>query len=371
MFSKKVEFVQAKPVWLCGMQKEMNCTVIFKAFVEYFSGTAKLRVTGYTNYKVYVNNNFVGFGPARAGHGYYRVDELYINEFIKQGTNVIAIEVCGYNVNSYAYPNQPSFLQAEVLIDNIAKAYTDEVGSTFKAKKSVYKYKKVQRYSFQRPFVEAYMLNSTYNDYFVSYDPYNSEPLEICEDKNTISRNIIYYNYPISNAEQFKAGTFLVTQHNAKYKIDMWGVLPDAQLFEGFQEDNLEVNPYKLAELSKTISLETKNDKFSLAKNEFSIYRFESELTGFIGFKLTVHTDAIITITFDEILLNEDVSYKRMNCCNVLYFELKKGEYNFESAEPFSMKYCKLMVYSGKITVQNLYIRQNTNTDTTRANFEC
>ncbi|MDD6478371.1 MAG: hypothetical protein PUF48_00955 [Oscillospiraceae bacterium] len=369
MTEQEVTFLNAKPVWLSGKQQEINCTAIFKAVVDYHGGEALLRVTGYTNYKIFVNGKFVAFGPARAGHGFYRVDELQLSPYVKQGENVLAIEVCGYNVNSYAYPNQPSFLQAEVIFNGAVVAYTDIENSAFSAQRSPYKYIKTQRYSFQRPFLEAYHLDPTYNTYFTDTVTTDSQPLELCEDKYTIARNIPYYDFPISIPEKIKSGRFSVLPLDTPYQHDMWGVLPDAKMFDGFYEEELEVHPYKLAEFTKTTHLEEATDTAVLSENNFSIYRFVCEQTGFVGWKLTAHTDAVINITFDEILLDGDVSHKRMNCCNVLYFELKKGTYAFESAEVYSMKFCKVSVYSGEVTVNELFLRQHLNTSIDRASF--
>ena len=57
---------------------------------------------------------FLGCGPARGPHGFYRVDEWDITDRLAAGENVVAIEVAGYNANSYYLLDQPSFLQAEV-----------------------------------------------------------------------------------------------------------------------------------------------------------------------------------------------------------------------------------------------------------------
>ena len=37
----------------------------------------------------------------RGPHGYYRMDELDLSPHLRAGQNVLAIEVAGYNVNSY------------------------------------------------------------------------------------------------------------------------------------------------------------------------------------------------------------------------------------------------------------------------------
>ena len=57
------------------------------------AGRAILRVTGHSVYRATLNGAFLGYGPARAAHGYYRVDEWDLTPRLRPGRNVIALEV--------------------------------------------------------------------------------------------------------------------------------------------------------------------------------------------------------------------------------------------------------------------------------------
>ena len=71
-----VEFTAAKPVWLEGRETEMNVYAGFRAVIDdAVSEPATIRVAASTLYRLYVNGEFIGHGPARGPHGYYRVDE--------------------------------------------------------------------------------------------------------------------------------------------------------------------------------------------------------------------------------------------------------------------------------------------------------
>lgn len=139
----------------------MNYAVGFRAVVQ-GSQTVPLtlRLTASTLYRVTVNGKFLGHGPARAAHGYYRVDEWDLGLALTEETNVIGIEVAGYNVNSFYLLDQPSFLQAEILAGGAVLAATGD-GMSFRAVAMEHRVQKVQRFSFQRPFIEACRLNST------------------------------------------------------------------------------------------------------------------------------------------------------------------------------------------------------------------
>ena len=112
---EKAEFSLASPVWAVGRESEMNLWLSFRAVA---SGAEKtvLRLTGSSAYNVKVGGEFVAFGPARSAHGFFRVDELDISEYVKAPT-VICINVAGYNADSFYHTDQPSFLCAELAED--------------------------------------------------------------------------------------------------------------------------------------------------------------------------------------------------------------------------------------------------------------
>ena len=123
-------FHGAKPIWPAGREKEMNLSVGFRAVIQAEAGSqATLRVAAATVYRAWVNGQFVGLGPARGPHGYYRVDVWNLSQQLRPGANVIAIEVAGYNANSYYLLDQPSFLQAEVTSGDQVVASTAAAGS--------------------------------------------------------------------------------------------------------------------------------------------------------------------------------------------------------------------------------------------------
>src|SRR4051812_17494689 len=112
----EMQFKTARPIWPAGRETEMNLLVDFRAtFQRPGSSPVIVRLAGSTLYRLVVNGEFAGHGPARAGHGFYRVDEWDITPHLRGGRNEVTVEVAGYNANSYYLLNQPSFLQAEIV----------------------------------------------------------------------------------------------------------------------------------------------------------------------------------------------------------------------------------------------------------------
>ena len=113
MIFKKTSFKKAKPIWEKGEQKTQNHTILFESFVKQ-APTAVLRISGYTGYQVFINGEFVHWGPARAGRGYYRVDEFIIGKYLKDKNNRISVLSTGYYTDSFEWFKEPSFICAEI-----------------------------------------------------------------------------------------------------------------------------------------------------------------------------------------------------------------------------------------------------------------
>jgi alpha-L-rhamnosidase len=82
---------KAQPVWTAGREKEMNLTLGFRAVFNTKTNaktipstpkTATLKIAASTLYRVFLNGQFVGSGPARAAHGYFRVDKYDISQYL-------------------------------------------------------------------------------------------------------------------------------------------------------------------------------------------------------------------------------------------------------------------------------------------------
>ena len=160
---KAASMEKAVPVWAEGREKEMNLNLGFRAsFTAEAGQEVGVKIAAATLYRIYVNGNFVGSGPARAAHGYFRIDEYPVGQFTKEGENILAIEVAGYNVNSFYTLDQPSFLLSEVKVDGkvVLATGSDNDFEAFQIKERL---QKVERYSFQRPFTEYYRLTEGYD----------------------------------------------------------------------------------------------------------------------------------------------------------------------------------------------------------------
>ncbi|MBQ2881745.1 MAG: hypothetical protein IJE40_05710 [Clostridia bacterium] len=74
-------FKKALPVFAAGYENEMNILLGFYTNVPK-SEKAVLRITGVTQYKIFIGGAFIHHGPARTCHNKYRVDEIEISKYL-------------------------------------------------------------------------------------------------------------------------------------------------------------------------------------------------------------------------------------------------------------------------------------------------
>jgi len=109
--------------------------------------------------------------------------------------------------------------------------------------------------------------------------------------------------------------------------------------------------------------------EIALKPNTFHTVDFGVNLTGFIGATLNVRAKTRLFATFDEILTDNDVDFKRLGCVNIVLYELEPGRYHVESFEPYTLRYLKLIVLEGDCDVSDLTVREYVNPHAARAQF--
>ncbi len=342
-------FTSAVPVWEKNKEKEMNSRIQFKAVIGNFSKAAvKIATSGI--YNLFINGEFVCYGPARAGKNHFRMDEINIKNRLTNSENTIIIEVVGYNVNSFAIQNQPSFLQAEIVGNGNVIAFT---GKDFTARKNPNYYRKVPRYSFQRAMTESYHYDTT-DDTFFTDTAQGDLILEQTEKKTIIDRYAPYPKYNSLTAEVITSGEFYESEIKSDWR-DRSCDISEALL--GFTIDSLDVSPAE----------ECINYKFkpfdiienSLKENEYSLYKIPFESTGLLSLKVSCNRKSRIYVLFDEILTDEGaISFRRMTCSSAIRFDLCEGTHSLRFFEVYSMQYVQIIVVEGECEVDYIKLTE-------------
>ena len=363
----KSHFQKAIPVWIENDNQNMNMRVIFQTVINH-KGNVFIHLATSCIYNLFVNGEFVSYGPARAGRNVFRKDIIPLTVCGNSSEYVITVEVQSYQVNSYYIMQQEPFLQAEILADDSVVSFTGGDGFVAAIDKTLVR--KTQRFSFQRPFIEGYRLEENSYSYRVK-GILGTENIICLKEKTVVKRNSPYPEYEKISTKKIYQG-IAKELSNVQYK-DSRSYTGISDKLKGFNVDELE---WHISREIQKFSFESEKltEKDGLFENEYAIFELPYNIAGFPVCQLSVLERAEIYVIFDEILVDNDISVTRTECCPIVKFCLKPGKYCLKLFEVYSMKYIKLFVAKGKCNVQNVsiisYMHQRVNYQINDDTFE-
>lgn len=340
---KTTKFQKALPVWEKGKETLMNHTL---EFTSQFTGIDDyvLYVSGSSSYLVFVNDVFLAHGPARAAHGFYKVDCISLSDFLSEGENKITIRCTGYNINSFCYLDTPSFLCSEIRLGNQVILAT---GYDFKAYSYPDKVRKTQRYSYQRTFAEAYYLSTNIGT-----------PVELgtVADKNFIERDVPYCEYQqLIPTKTLSCGTFTTSEKQA-YFADR-AITDISESYKGFSLNELDLGThieYEKLDFSSPSVCDRPISKLELCVNEYVDLTMDSNSTGLFSFDIESEESGTLFLAFDEVKPDGTFNPFRNYSSNVILLNFTPGKHRFVSAEPYTFKYLRLISKNAAVTIHNL-----------------
>ena len=341
MFFQDYFFAKALPVWESGKCCDMNHSLRFVAEIP--DGTPlTLRLACCSQYRVFVDGTFVCYGPARAGQGFFRVDEISL----PRGKQV-SVTVANYYCKSFEFQKQAAFFCGELTDGKDVIAASGHFG--WVAYSVPERLQRVQRYSVQRGFCEVYDLSLC--------DLAAPICLERCEDKHFIKREIPFPAFPVQKAICIERGA--VSLHAAVSHYSDRAIMKAGNpKYDGFPPDQLERCSVWEAE---DLLLEKRTDCSSFPQRlneQYLRLKFSSNVSGMIALELICHSDAQLYLTFDELLTDEKINYTRSECSNVVAYTLVGGKkYSLLTFEPYTVQYLDIIVKSGDVTVNDVAIR--------------
>jgi alpha-L-rhamnosidase len=370
-------FQTAQAVWPKGRRLEMNLNVGFRAGFEAPAGEpVRLCIAACSLYRVFLNGAFLGHGPARGPKGHHRVDVWDLTDRLGPGQNLLALEVASYNANGYSCCDDPPFLQAEVVAGGASLASTFGEGEAFQAMILSHRVQKAQRYSFQRPFSEIYRLSPGVDRWRSGS---KSEPdtvaCEVVDAGRLLPRRVPYPRLLPRPCVWDVASQRL---RRVETVDDPWrdrsltGIGPTLR---GYGEEDLEIIPsldlqhYQPTERTEINQPADASHSITLDACEARILDFGVNLTGFAGCTVTCEVPSRLMLTFDEILTDGDVDFTRMSCVNIIDYHLQPGTYELETFEPYTMRYIKPIVLSGRCAISGVFLRDCQHPGAQRAEF--
>ncbi len=392
-------FLSARPVWFAGREREMNFFAGFRArFVADADQTvATLRFTGASICRVFLNGEFLAYGPARAAHGFFCVDAIDLAGRLRAGENWIAAEVAAYNVPAYYLLEQPAFFQAEVVAaDGTVLASTrpsgaEGEGTAFEGAALGSRVQKAVRLSYQRPFHESWRLAPGWTDWRTGAGAFDSAPLALAKaDRTLLARRVPLPDYAVREAAGVVAsGTIAEPPEGFCFcrEGEIPGETPEAaqrrrwvlhcshEPGKGcFAADELDEIEREAIEYLKG-SVSTPDAKpvrdGEIPPHAYRIYDFGLNDSGFPRLALELDGPGRVYLAFDEILSEGDVKTTRLgiNAFVALDFAAA-GVYEFEFFEPQTCRYLKVATRGTACSVRSVSLREYGNPDCFRASFD-
>ena len=359
MLENESSFRAAVPVWVNGLEKEMNVTCGFYAAAPKCESEAVIRIAAASLYHLYINGKFVCYGPVRTAHGYHRVDAIRIDGLLNQDVNHIAIEVYNSYVGAFSLIKAPAFLQAEVETDGKIIAYTAAENTAFTALRLNQRIQKMQRFNRQRPFTESYRLSPRDNLWREgNFSNIKTEALMQTESKKLLPRGLPIHNYSYVPAETIVAGgtveTYTPVKINRPHPQDCMG-----DVFQGYMPEEQEFALTDVFEGFRFLSGATPaNLPCCIEQDNYLALDTLQEKSGLIHLQFSCSVPTVLWLNWDELLDNGFVNHHRAHPTSILYLELEPGTYDFQTFDVYSLKYLQIACTKGSIELHRAGIRE-------------
>ena len=325
-------FIKAFPVW---HDEGRNTHLVLTATAP---KGAILRVAASTFYKLYINGAVVGFGPARTGRGYARVDEYAVE-------GAVRIEAAGYHCYSLSTAYQDSFCCAEIAVDGVVIAATG--GDGFATLRNGARRQKVERYSMQRHFTEI-------------YDEGKSDvPVEVfaVPAPQFISRRAPYADMTYCSVASFSRGRF--TDQEPRRKNAYTTSMLVEQNWGKFSEEEIPDKPFRRVDAMQ-FSVDGQGQlPVTLRAGEWVMFDRGAVEVGFPYIRALAQSDAQVLLAVSEYCEDTFAFVPKMNCQCVIQYDIPSGHIcDREAFEMSSFRKIAVMVTKGEVTVEAVGFRR-------------
>lgn len=335
-----------KAVWNKEMREVKNHTLAFVYEWKAERGDS-IKLAAASIYRMFVNGELIGYGPARAAHGYSRVDHYNFSEYAGKQVRAV-IEVFASNINTFYIVDELPFFSAELSRNGQIMAEATD----FTAYHLTDRITQIQRFSFQRSFAESYRMNHCRSLFYKGDNSiFPAVSTQEVEGNRLLERRVSYPKLNTVWANNcIEQGTVTVDETLPKMR--------DRSLMN--ISDALKGYPYE--ELTECLSDEVSGicyhkEQFqseNLNSGGYRLYDFDRTLTGFFRLQTVVKQSAVVYIVFDEVVTSQadgiHINPFRNTCCNVIKYRLDPGTYELLSFEPNSARYAAVVVTEGELT---------------------
>lgn len=334
-----------KSIWAKGLLEEKNVMLAFRCRLTP-GERCELKLAASNLYRLSVNGEMIGYGPARAAHGYSRLDSYSLEKW--QGQEIDAtVEVYSANTNTFYTVDEHPFFACEITEGDRIIADAGD----FECFRMTGRVQRVRRFSFQRSYTEIYHLNADP----MAFDPADYAPAETEEVPMNalLERYVEYPRLDTEYAEKIGSGSVDTDESRSPWRDRAYYGI-DPVKFKGYAPDELEEDSGEEA------------GKFVFRADDgvgYALYDFGRTLTGFFRMNVKAESDCAVYILFDEVLTNGYPNPFRNDCCNVVKYSLKAGEYRLISFEANTARYALCCITGGKAEIADFGMVKYENPD--------
>ena len=333
-----------KAVWIKDLYEEKNVAVTYQYRL---TPTADMTLTLAASnlYRLFVNGEMKGYGPARAAKGYSRSDVYPLAAYAGEET-VLSVEVYSANTNTFYTVDEPPFFAAEIRAGGKVAAEA----SDFIAYPMTERVQKVRRFSFQRAYTEVYRLTGDPAAFYAG----NTAGREAAQTAEVPMNRLLprYVHMPKLDfvpAAPVEYGAVTLNEGAEPWRDRAYYGI-DPVRFKGYRPDELETDPGELA--GKFVCHRTGEERAeALSPMSYQLYDFGRTVTGFFRFRVKAEKGTELSILFDEVIAEKEdrreVSPFRNSCCNVIQYTLAEGESRILTFEANSARFAAVVIRGG------------------------
>jgi alpha-L-rhamnosidase len=318
---------------------------------------AQLRFIAKDIYNLFINGEFVQYGPARAAKGYAREEKLLLDKYLTKEENVICIYVQYNDTKTLCFAWEKPVFASEITAGGKTVAQTDD----FACYAMTDKLQKVERMSFQRGYVEVYQMQKDREPFdFSAFPKCKLIPVEL---PKLLPRNVSMAKHGLVKGELIERGGVAIDPTKA-WANDFTRQLDTGKNLFSFTRAECE------CVLSKELLAFTFIPNRTEEKLRYEKYAFDRTYCGKFRIQITVNEKTSLWLAYDDILIDGQVKFNREQIIHGLKWELEKGEYLLYSNEVYTAKYLAFVI-DGDAEIHGAEMVRVENPDAERLQFTC
>lgn len=308
-------------------------------------------------YNLYINGEFIQYGPARAAKGYARKECVDLVPYLTEKENVICVYVQSNYTSTLCFALEKPLFAAEIIVAGKAVLTTDD----FRCFEMTDKLKKVERMSSQRGYLEVYRMKK-------GRQPFDESLYPECKLIPMDMPKLLPRNVSVAKRQE-AVGSLVERGGVALDKTRVW-----ENDFTRLLDSGTPLRTYSRAECDCVLSKEMLAFTFDGEEKEsgyrYETYSFDRTHCGKFKIKISVKENATLWLAYDDILIDGKVKFNREQITHALKWELEKGEYTLYSNEVYTAKYMTF-VFFGDAILQEVAIVRIENPNANRLTFSC